>query len=106
SVCPLTLGVTIRVPLYIRYPHHIATLHQVFLSECPLTLKVPLSIIFPHQSAPLNHIPHQRAPSHHMCPSECPFTSYVPIRVPLYIRYPSHIATLYQVFLSECPLTL
>ncbi|CAI9549358.1 unnamed protein product, partial [Staurois parvus] len=78
SVCPLTLGVPIRVPLYIRYPHHIVTLHQVFPSECPLTLKVPLSIIFPHQSAPLNHIPHQSAPFYDMCPSEGLFTQFVP----------------------------
>ncbi|CAI9616663.1 unnamed protein product, partial [Staurois parvus] len=54
------------------YSHHIATLHQVFPSECPLTLKVPLSIIFPHKSVPLHDIPHQSAPFHH-----------VPIRVPL-----------------------
>ncbi|CAI9557266.1 unnamed protein product [Staurois parvus] len=45
-----------------------ATLHQVFPSECTLTLNVPLSIIFPHQSAPLYHIPYQSAPSQSMCP--------------------------------------
>ncbi|CAI9538403.1 unnamed protein product, partial [Staurois parvus] len=78
SVCPLTLGVPIRVLLYISCPHQSVPLHQVSPSQChltsgipvrvPLTLKVPLSIIFPHQSAPLNHIPHQSAPFHSMCP--------------------------------------
>ncbi|CAI9551617.1 unnamed protein product, partial [Staurois parvus] len=113
SVCPLILGVTIRVQLYILFP-----------SECPFTsvvpIRVPLYISCSHQSAPLHQLfPSEypftsgvpiRVPLYISCsPSECPFTSGVPIRVPLYIRC-SHIPIRLPPFTSgfpesECPHT-
>ncbi|CAI9547753.1 unnamed protein product, partial [Staurois parvus] len=83
SVCPLTLGVPIRVLRYISCPHQSAPLHQVSPSQCHLTSGIPIRVPTYTQSIPFHHIPHQSAPFHHMCQSDCPFPSHVPIRVPL-----------------------
>ncbi|CAI9566952.1 unnamed protein product, partial [Staurois parvus] len=88
SVFPLTLGIAIRMQLYIMYSNHIRSVTSLSSSECPFTScipitlppyirdsrQIPLSIIFPHPSALLPHIPHKSAPFHHMCPSEFPLT--------------------------------
>ncbi|CAI9531520.1 unnamed protein product, partial [Staurois parvus] len=100
SVCPLTLGVPIRVFFYISCPHQSAPLHQLSPSECPFTsvvpIRVPLYISCTHQSAPL----------HQLYPSECPFTSGIPITLPLYIRYSHQSAPLHSKypFLSYLPI--
>ncbi|CAI9554880.1 unnamed protein product, partial [Staurois parvus] len=92
SVCPLTLGVPIRVLLYFSCPHQSAPLHQVSPSHCHLSSGIPV------KSAPL--------------PSKYPFLLYFPIRVPLYtifpIRVPLCITCAHQSdpFHSMCPFML
>ncbi|CAI9550473.1 unnamed protein product, partial [Staurois parvus] len=82
-VCTLTLGVTIRVQLYI-IAHQSAPLHQLSPSECPFTSGIPITvppyIRYSHQST-------QSTPFLHISPLECPFTAYYPSECP----FPSHV---------------
>ncbi|CAI9544744.1 unnamed protein product, partial [Staurois parvus] len=100
SECPLTLGIPIRVPPYIRFPHQSAPLHQVAPSVCPLTSGVPIRVppyircpirVAPYMDCPIRvyirvppyiRCPYQSAPLHQRSPSEYPLTSGAPIRVP------------------------
>ncbi|CAI9578244.1 unnamed protein product, partial [Staurois parvus] len=70
SECPFTSVAPIRVPLYIRYPHHISPSEYPFISyspsECPfpshVPIRVPLSTVCAHL-CPLNiKWAHQSAP--------------------------------------------
>ncbi|CAI9595768.1 unnamed protein product [Staurois parvus] len=55
-MCPLTLGVPIRVLLYISCLHQSAPLHQVSPSRCHLTSGSPIRVPPYTQSTPFNHI--------------------------------------------------
>ncbi|CAI9585194.1 unnamed protein product [Staurois parvus] len=51
--------------------HQNATLHQVFLSECPLTSSVPIRV--PLSECPLTSgVSYHYDPLHNLSPSECP----------------------------------
>ncbi|CAI9603718.1 unnamed protein product, partial [Staurois parvus] len=75
SVCPLTLGVPIRVLLYISFPHQSTTLHQVFPSQWHLASGILIRVPSYTQSTPFYLISPSECPFTSHCPSECPFPS-------------------------------